>query len=102
MALYWDDAIRVEAGVELDGAFAEQDGVTRSSTPPGLVAAVTHHGPYGTLGSAHDAIHNWLQTHGHRKLGPRWEIYRHWQSTWDADPSQILTEVCYLVAPDKP
>lgn len=99
VALYWDDAIRLEAGVEFDGTFAEQDGVTRSSTPPGLVAAVTHLGPYGTLGAAHAALHSWVQAHGHRKLGPRWEIYGHWQGAWDADPSQIQTEVCYLVAP---
>jgi effector-binding domain-containing protein len=102
VALYWDDAIRVEAGVEFDGAFTEQDGVSRSSTPPGLVATVTHLGPYGTLGAAHDALHSWLQAHGHRKLGPRWEIYGHWQAAWDADPSQVLTEICYLVAPNKP
>ncbi len=102
VALYRDDAIRLEAGVEFDGAFTEQDGVTRSRTPPGLVAAVTHLGPYSTLGTAHDALHRWMQAHGHRKVGPRWEIYGHWQAAWDADPSQILTEVCYLVAPNTP
>lgn len=102
VALYWDEAIRVEAGVEFAGAFAEQDGVTRSATPAGLVAVVTHHGPYGTLGAAHDAIRRWTQAHHHRTLGPRWELYGHWEPAWDTDPSRISTEVCYLVAPGDP
>ena len=102
VALYWDDAIRLEAGVEFDGAFTEQDGVIRSSTPPGLVAAITHRGPYSTLGAAHEALLGWLHAHGHRRLGPRWEICGHWQAAWDADPTQIVTEVCYLVAPGTP
>jgi effector-binding domain-containing protein len=101
VALYWDNVIKVEVGVEFGGSFAEQDGVTRSTTPSGLVAVVGHFGPYGTLGSAHGAIHTWLRSNNHRKLGPRWEIYGHWQSAWDANPSRIFTEVCYLVAPDR-
>jgi effector-binding domain-containing protein len=99
VALYWDSAIRVEAGVEFQGAFTERDGVVRSATPAGLVASVTHWGRYGTLGTAHDAIRAWCQAQDHRTLGPRWEIYGHWQADWEADPSRIETEVCYLVAP---
>ena len=48
VAVYWDGAIRLEAGVEVVGAFTEQDGVVRSATPGGRVAVVTHLGPYGS------------------------------------------------------
>jgi effector-binding domain-containing protein len=99
VALYWDSAIRLEAGVEMNGPFTEREGVVRSATPPGLVAALVHFGPYGTLGQAHDAIWAWCKANDHRVLGPRWEIYGHWQAEWDADPSRVQTEVSYLVAP---
>lgn len=97
VAVYWDSVIRVEAGVELLGAFTEEADVIRSSTPAGLVASVTHFGPYGTLGQAHDIVRGWCKANSHRLLGPRWEMYGHWQSAWDADPSRIETEVAYLV-----
>jgi effector-binding domain-containing protein len=77
----------------------EQGGVVRSATPGGLVAALTHLGPYGTLAAAHQAIHDWCEANRHRPVGPRWETYGHWQAAWDTDPSRIETEVAYLVAP---
>jgi effector-binding domain-containing protein len=99
VAVYWDNGIRLEAGVEFQGEFAEQDGVIASRTPAGLVAAVTHFGPYGTLGTAHDAIHDWCRANHHQPLGPRWETYGHWQEEWNSDPSRIQTDVSYQVAP---
>ena len=73
--------------------------VVRSSTPAGVVAAATHFGPYQGLGAAHAAIHAWCAAHGHELAGPNWEIYGHWQPEWNADPSRIHTDVCYLVEP---
>ena len=99
VAVYWDDVIRVEAGVELLSPFTEAADVIQSSTPAGLVASAFHFGPYGTLGRTHDMIHAWCRANGPRLLGPRWEIYGHWQSTWDTDPSRIETEVAYSVTP---
>jgi effector-binding domain-containing protein len=98
VALYWDGAIRLEAGVEVVGAFTEQDDVVRSATPGGRVAVVAHFGPYGRLGDAHAAVRNWAKTNGHRLAGPNWEIYGHWQEEWNSDPSLIRTDVCYAVA----
>jgi effector-binding domain-containing protein len=99
VAVYLDDAIRVEIGVELlGGSFVDDDEVVGSATPAGAVASTTHLGPYDRLGEAHDAIHRWCAAHGHRLAGPRWEIYGHWRPEWDADPSQIRTDVCYLIA----
>jgi len=98
VAIYWDGGIRLEVGVELLGAFAEQGDVVRSATPAGRVACATHHGPYAGLGATHDAIWHWCASNGHRLAGPRWEIYDHWQAAWNADPSRIRTDVYYLLA----
>jgi effector-binding domain-containing protein len=99
VAVYWDDSIRLEVGVELPGPFAENGDVVRSATPAGTVASVTHLGPYGGLGAAHQAIHDWCRANSHRPAGPSWEIYGHWKDEWNADPSRIRTDVFYLVAP---
>jgi len=98
VAIYWDDSIRLEVGVELQGPFEERGAVVRSATPAGAVALTTHFGPYGGLGAAHDAVHQWCTANQHRLAGPRWEIYGHWQPEWNAAPSLIRTDVCYLLA----
>ena len=100
VALYLDGSIRLEVGVELAAPFEEQDGVMKSATPAGLTATVTLFGPYGQLGAAHSAIHEWCKAHGHKPTGPNWEIYGHWQNEWNADPSKIRTDVFYQVIPE--
>jgi effector-binding domain-containing protein len=98
VAIYWDTSIRLEVGVEVLGPFVDDGEVVPSATPAGSVASVTHLGPYAGLGAAHDAVRRWCETHGHRLAGPSWEIYGHWRPEWDADPSAIRTDVCYLLA----
>ncbi|MEP6918801.1 MAG: GyrI-like domain-containing protein [Acidobacteriota bacterium] len=99
VAVYWDRSIRLEVGVELHGPFVEHGDVVRSATPAGAVASATHFGPYGGLGAAHDAIRQWCSANHQRLAGPNWEIYGHWESEWNADPSQIRTDVFYLLSP---
>lgn len=99
VAIYWDGAIRLEVGVELDKAFPAGTEVVRSATPAGPAAFVAHFGPYQQLGAAHEAIRQWCSAHGHRLAGPNWEIYGHWQSEWNSDPSRIRTDVFYQLAP---
>ena len=98
VALYWDARIRLEVGVELLGPFDDDGEVVRSETPAGMVASMTHFGPYGGLGAAHDAVRRWCEAHGHRLAGPSWAIYGHWRPEWDVDPAAIRTDVCYLLA----
>jgi effector-binding domain-containing protein len=98
IAIYWDASFRLEVGAELLGPFAEDGEVVRSATPAGAVASATHFGPYGGLGAAHDAIRRWCQANNHPLAGPNWEIYGHWQREWDGDPSQIRTDVYYLLS----
>ena len=71
--------------------------VVAANLPTGLTATTTHFGPYGQLAAAHQAIHAWCHTHGHQLAGPNWEIYGHWQDDWNQNPSQIRTDVFYLL-----
>jgi effector-binding domain-containing protein len=98
VAIYWDGSIRLEVGVELLGAFADAGDVVRSAIPAGTVASVTHFGPYQRLGAAHEAVRQWCKANHRGLSGPSWEIYGHWQPEWDTDPSQIRTDVFYLLA----
>ena len=97
VALYLDGAINLEVGAEVNGPFAERDDLVRSATPAGTVACVTHFGPYGTLGSAHEAVHAFCKAGQRLLTGPSWEIYGHWLPEWDANPSLIRTDICYLL-----
>ncbi len=97
-AVYWNDAIDLDVGVELTGPFSPEGEVRLTATPAGTAATVTHLGPYQGLGLAHEAIHHWSASHGHRLAGPRWEVYGHWQPAWNGDPSQIRTDVFYQLA----
>lgn len=97
VALFWNDEIRLEAGVELAEPFEERDGLVRSATPAGLTAFATHFGPYSEIGETHEAIIAWCKEQPHRLAGPRWEIYGHWQAEWNDDPSRIRTDVFHHI-----
>ena len=97
VALYLDDQINLDVGVELDARFAGHGEVIGSATPAGTVATAVHFGPYHRLSDAHQAIHAWCAKHGHALAGPSWEIYGHWLDEWNNDPSRIVTDVYYLL-----
>jgi effector-binding domain-containing protein len=97
VAVYWDDRINLEVGVELVAPFAGHGEVVGSATPEGLVATTTHYGPYGLLNKAHEAIRLWCGNHGHTLAGPNWEVYGHWKEEWNSDPTKICTDVFYLL-----
>src|SRR6267378_1424254 len=46
---------------------------------------------------AHAAIREWCVRHGHRCSGVSWEIYGHWEESWNTDSSKIRTDVFYLL-----
>jgi effector-binding domain-containing protein len=97
IAVYWDGDINLEIGVELAAPIASSDGLLASATPAGPVATTVHFGPYQRLGAAHEAIQAWCQQNGRALAGPSWEIYGHWKDEWNNDPSQIRTDVFYLL-----
>jgi len=71
--------------------------VIRSALPAGTVATAVHFGPYPQLPAVHRAIRAWCAANGHATAGPNWEIYGHWVDAWNNDPSQIRTDVFYLI-----
>jgi effector-binding domain-containing protein len=97
VALYLDDQINLEVGVELDAPFAGHGEVIGSAIPSGTVATTTHFGSYGRLFHAHQAIRDWCGKQGYALAGPNWEIYGHWVDAWNSDPSKIRTDVFYLL-----
>jgi effector-binding domain-containing protein len=102
LAVYLDDQINLEVGAEMDGPFNGVGDVVASATPGGTVATTTHYGPYQQLASAHRAIREWCKQLGHPTAGPNWEIYGHWRDEWNNDPSQIVTDIFYLLAGNGP
>jgi effector-binding domain-containing protein len=100
VAIYWDDVINLEVGVELDSPFAGHGEVVGSATPAGAVATTVHFGSYNWLGEAHQAIRQWCAKHGHTVAGPNWEVYGHWLDEWNKDSTKIRTDVFYLVKSD--
>jgi len=98
VALYLGDGQgSVEVGAEVSERFAGNDRVQCSQLPAGRVATAAHFGPYGRLGKAHAAIREWCAQHGHRVSSVSWEIYGHWQESWNTDPSKIRTDIFYLL-----
>lgn len=101
VAIYWDDQINLEVGVEMDVPFAGNGEVVGSATPAGTVARAVHLGPYNRLFEAHEAIRAWCANLGSKLAGPHWEIYGHWMDEWNRDSSQIRTDVFYLLKTDE-
>jgi effector-binding domain-containing protein len=91
--LYLDDVPHVEVGVLLDRPCALTGRVVTSALPAGPVASTVHWGSYADLGAAHQAVLDWCRVEGRPPAGPRWEIY----GPHDDDPSQVWTEVHYLL-----
>jgi effector-binding domain-containing protein len=100
VALFWDDKINLEVGVELETPFAGHGEVIGSATPAGAIATLTHLGPYERLHEAHQAVRQWCANHGYKLAGPNWEIYGHWTDEWNTDPAKIRTDVFYLLKTD--
>ncbi len=100
VAIYLDDQINLEVGVELDAPFAGHGDVVGSSTPSGPVAATTHYGPYKQLHKAHEAMRLWCGKNARTPAGPNWEVYGHWIDEWNSDPSKICTDIYYLLVAD--
>jgi len=96
LALYLDDGL-VEVGAEVTEPFTGNERIQCSLLPGGRVAMTAHFGPYGRLGGAHAAIREWCGEHGLRRAGPFWEVYGHWEESWDRDPSKIRTDVFHLL-----
>src|SRR5262245_59497198 len=100
VAIYLDDQINLEVGVELEVPYFGQGEVIGSATPAGKVASTVHFGPYNRLSEARRGIREWCMKHGYSLAGPNWEVYRHWKDEWNTGPTKIRTDVFYLLKAD--
>jgi effector-binding domain-containing protein len=96
LALYLDAQGSIEVGAEVSEPFTGNDRVHCSRLPAGRVVTAVHLGPYARLSEAHAAIRAWCAEHGHR-WGISWELYGHWEESWNTDASKIRTDVFYLL-----
>lgn len=92
--LYLDDEPHVQVGVLLDQPCPLTGNVVASALPAGTAAMTVHHGPFGEVGAAHDAVTGWCAARGHRRSGVRWEIY----GPHNDDPAQQWVEVYWLLS----
>ena len=97
LALYLDAQGSVEVGAEVSEPFAGNDRVQCSQLPAGRVATTIHFGPYASLADAYVALRAWCAEHEHRCSGISWELYGHWEESWNTDSSKIRTDVFYLL-----
>ena len=89
-----DGKMHVEYGVQVRQAFERTGEVFASATPVGRIATATHVGPYERLGDTHASVQRWCRANHHNLAGIDWEIY----GDWNDDPTQLETNVCYLLA----
>ncbi len=101
LALYLDAQGSVEVGAEVSEPFVGSGQIHCSQLPAGRVVSSVHFGPYARLSEAHAAIREWCAEHGHRRSSISWELYGHWQESWNTDPSKIRTDVFHLLHDQK-
>jgi len=92
--LYLDSVPNVEVGVLVDQPCQLTGRVVASALPAGTAAMSVHRGPFGDVGTAHDAVLQWCAANGHQTSGIRWEVY----GPHNDDPAQQWTEVYWLLA----
>jgi DNA-binding transcriptional MerR regulator/predicted transcriptional regulator YdeE len=102
MVLWYDTEFKER---EVDGAAAfilrcpvpERGRMRVHELPAATMAATVHHGPYATLGQAHEAILTWIEANGYRIAGPDREVYLYNAMPIRLDDPSYVTEVQYPV-----
>ena len=89
--MLYDDVPNVEVGVEVAVPFAPLGRVIASALPAGCVAVATHRGSWD-VGPTHRAVSDECDRLGLERIGPRWEIYGHFNAPGDEE-----VEIYYLV-----
>ncbi|GCE29013.1 MerR family transcriptional regulator [Dictyobacter alpinus] len=65
--------------------------------PAAMMASTIHHGPYNTIGQAHEAILKWTKANGYRIVGPDREVYLYNKPPIRRDDASYITELQYPV-----
>jgi effector-binding domain-containing protein len=95
MCLYHDPVMDPNA-IDVEAVFPVAVGGTRT-LPPVKVVAVTHTGPYETVGQAYQALFAWLNEQGHQLAGPARELYLVGPDSGKL-PAEYVTEVQLPIA----
>jgi DNA-binding transcriptional MerR regulator/predicted transcriptional regulator YdeE len=67
--------------------------------PAATMAATVHHGSYGTIGAAHEAILRWIEANDYRIVGPDRELNLYHTMPISRDDPAYITEIQYPVEP---
>jgi len=62
-----------------------------------MMACTVHHGPFTTIGEAHNAIHKWIENNGYRVNGPERELYLNPAKGGSQTDPKTVTEIQYPV-----
>jgi hypothetical protein len=81
----------VEVGVEIAGTFNPVERIIASTLPAGDVVMATDRGSWD-VGPAHRAVIDECHRLGLEPVGPRWEIFGHFNAPGDEE-----VEIYYLV-----
>jgi DNA-binding transcriptional MerR regulator/predicted transcriptional regulator YdeE len=65
--------------------------------PAATMASTIHHGPYNTIGEAHEAILTWIEANGYRIVGPDRELNLYHTMPIRRDDPTYVTEIQYPV-----
>jgi DNA-binding transcriptional MerR regulator len=102
MVLWYDTEFKEH---DVDGAAAfilrcpvpERGRMRVHELPAATVAATIHHGPYNTIGDAHEAVLKWLEANGYQVAVPDREINIYNAMPIRRDDPSYVTEIQYPV-----
>ena len=91
-----DSDISVGVCIPFEGELVDGEQVKVIELPAvEMMASVIHHGSFSTLGTAYNAILQWIETNGYQINGPNREINH--VCALDMDPALFVTEVQFPV-----
>ena len=70
-----DTTLDFESGMPVASPVAGEGRIRAGELPAARVAAVTHLGPYDTLGGTWSALMDWMESQGLQPAGAPWEVY---------------------------
>lgn len=85
------------AAFRLRGRVPESGRMHVHELPAATIAATIHHGPYKTIGQAHEAVCTWIETNGYQIVGPDREINLYNTMPVRLDDPSYVTEIQYPV-----
>jgi DNA-binding transcriptional MerR regulator len=91
--------------IDVDGAAAfmlrrvipESGRVKVHELPAATMASTIHHGPYNTIGDAHEAVYTWIETNHYRIVGADRELNLYHTPPFTRDNPTYVTEIQYPV-----